>query len=401
MSIANIFIRELKVENYKSLKKSKISLQKGLNFIIGKNGAGKSNVLEFIYLYASRNYFGMRQVPKPLNTKFQVVLEYLENDQNGSLKLSIDKIKNNDLFPESNYLYEVTFNETIGTKKVISNQKFTVGGQNTKSFLEVRETYRKEFQILRGVRRTYIKFQFPEDPFWITKPTKFIVDESNDVTFEDSDYSFNLCTELELSIETDLFKTITKRTKTNKTALKKAILKYLSNVIENADVNAVLKEYSPIEKIRINPNINIYTNGKLVIVENLSIDFFVEGNWMPWSYLSDGTKRLFYILTEVISFDSGIILVEEPELGIHPHQLFRILQFLKDQSLEKQIIISTHSPSALDILNADELDRITIAEFDNGTKFTKLTKAQIEKARKYMKDVGDFSSYWLHSDLEK
>ena len=96
-----------------------------------------------------------------------------------------------------------------------------------------------------------------------------------------------------------------------------------------------------------------------------------------------------------------MILLEEPELGIHPHQLFKILQFLKDQSLEKQIIISTHSPSALDILSDTELDRITIARFEKGTKFNKLTKAQIDKARKYIKDVGDFSSYWLHSDLER
>jgi len=122
---------------------------------------------------------------------------------------------------------------------------------------------------------------------------------------------------------------------------------------------------------------------------------------MPWSYLSDGTKRLFYILTEVISSGEGLILLEEPELGIHPHQLFKVLQFLKDQSLEKQIIISTHSPLALDILNDTELGKITIANFSKGTKFTKLTKPQIEKAKKYMQNVGDFSSYWLHSDLEK
>lgn len=401
MAITNIYIKDLKVDNYKSLKKSQISLQKGLNFIIGKNGAGKSNLLEFIYIYASRNYFGLRNMPRPLNTNFSVTIEFLENEKKGLLKLIIEKIKNNDLFPDSSYLYEVTVNKSIGTKKTINNQKFIVGGQGTKKFLAVREAYKNELQIFRAFRRTYIRFQFPENALWVSRPTKFTIDETNDVTFEDSDYSFNLFAELEFSLEIDFFKDYDNKSKGNSVALKKKIIKHLSQTIEKRNINSILKQYSPIQEIRINPNLNIYSNEQLTIVENLSIDFLLEGNWMPWSFLSDGTKRLFYILTEVISSEGGLILLEEPELGIHPHQLFKILQFLKDQSLEKQIIISTHSPSALDILSDTELDRITIARFEKGTKFNKLTKAQIDKARKYIKDVGDFSSYWLHSDLER
>jgi len=62
-------------------------------------------------------------------------------------------------------------------------------------------------------------------------------------------------------------------------------------------------------------------------------------------------------------------------------KLYKILDFLKEQSKSKQIIISTHSPLALDVLNEKELDRIIIAEYDNGTKFRHLTKAEISKAK--------------------
>lgn len=401
MSITNIHLKDLKVDNYKSLKKSHISLQNGLNFIIGKNGAGKSNLLEFIYMYATRNFFGMRNMPRALNTNFSVAIEYLENDKVGMLRLLVERIKNNDMFPDANYLYEVTINKSLGNKKIISNEKFVTGDKDPKKFTATRDTYRKELQLLRGFRRTYIEFQFPNNALWVSRPTKFTVDETNDVTFEDSDYSFRLFADLEISLEFEFFNETNKGKRVNGSLLKKRIIKHLSQIIENKNINAILKEYSPIQEIRINPNLNVYSNEQLTIVENLSIDFLLGGNWMPWSFLSDGTKRLFYILTEVISSENGLILLEEPELGIHPHQLFKILQFLKDQSLEKQVIISTHSPLALDILNSEELDRITIARYEKGTKFIKLTKAQIAKARRYMNEVGDFSSFWLHSDLER
>ncbi|HRG89368.1 MAG TPA: AAA family ATPase, partial [Chitinophagales bacterium] len=98
-----------------------------------------------------------------------------------------------------------------------------------------------------------------------------------------------------------------------------------------------------------------------------------------------------------------LILVEEPELGIHPHQFHLVMQFLKEQAETKQIIISTHSPQALNYLNEDELSNILITKYDakKGTQVKHLTKPQINKAKKYMKEVGFLSDYWMMSDLEE
>jgi len=96
-----------------------------------------------------------------------------------------------------------------------------------------------------------------------------------------------------------------------------------------------------------------------------------------------------------------IILLEEPELGIHPHQLHQLMQFIKEQSREKQIILTTHSPQVLDVLEPDELDRVIICHYDSkkGTQLRHLTEKEINKAKKYMKD--DFlSDYWRFSNLE-
>ena len=150
--------------------------------------------------------------------------------------------------------------------------------------------------------------------------------------------------------------------------------------------------------------------------------FKIEGNWLPFSNLSDGTKRLFYIISEVFENDenpnirptnvdryagqteiSRIILIEEPELGIHPHQFHKLMEFLKIESERKQIIVTTHSPQALDSINQNELNRIIIAYSTNskeGTKLRHLNENELIKANEYIKD--DFlSDYWLYSDLEK
>ena len=132
-------------------------------------------------------------------------------------------------------------------------------------------------------------------------------------------------------------------------------------------------------------------------------EFFVNNQWLLWSQLSDGTKRIFYLISEITSINKGTILIEEPELGTHPDQLHQLMTFLKEQSKTKQILVTTHSPQVLNILNDDELDRIIITKYDTeqGTKMFHLSEEKIKKAQSYMEEEGLWlSDYWVHSDLE-
>ena len=108
------------------------------------------------------------------------------------------------------------------------------------------------------------------------------------------------------------------------------------------------------------------------------------------------------MITEITNQESGFVLLEEPELGIHPHQFNLIMEFLKEESENKQILISTHSPQALNHLKEDELSHILISSYQSakGTQIKHLSSAKIKKAKKYMNEVGFFSDYWMLSDLE-
>ena len=79
------------------------------------------------------------------------------------------------------------------------------------------------------------------------------------------------------------------------------------------------------------------------------------------------------------------------------------MDFLKEQSKTKQIIITTHSPEVLSILGNDELDRIIVTRYDaeKGTQMHHLSPKQIRKGQIYIEEVGNLSSFWVHSNLEE
>ena len=46
--VSDLLIKDVHVQNYKSIQDMKVRFNKGLNIIIGENGAGKSNLLGFL-----------------------------------------------------------------------------------------------------------------------------------------------------------------------------------------------------------------------------------------------------------------------------------------------------------------------------------------------------------------
>ncbi|AMR28068.1 hypothetical protein A0257_13855 [Hymenobacter psoromatis] len=187
-------------------------------------------------------------------------------------------------------------------------------------------------------------------------------------------------------------------------------------------LNSTLAICSPIKQVRLGEAFQLYDNQtqKELIVKGLVLEYYIAENWLPFEALSDGTKRILYLISQLIMpfakfYNQSeyptpfslrtlprIILLEEPELGIHPDQLQMLLSLIREVSKEHQVIITTHSPQVLNMLTKQELDRITICELDpkKGTQFRKLSRAKQAKARAYMRDDSYLSDFWLYSNLE-
>ncbi len=75
-----------------------------------------------------------------------------------------------------------------------------------------------------------------------------------------------------------------------------------------------------------------------------------NGNDTSIPYLSSGEKqiifRIGYILKNLVNIDGGIILIDEPEISLHPLWQTKFKKILLEvfEGLDVQIIIATHSP---------------------------------------------------------
>lgn len=400
MAVENLHIKRLKVENYKSLKNSEIELKEGLNVIIGRNGAGKSNLLEFIDKYIPRfPYNALRLVP----CNYVIDFEYVRHVKKESVSYQLERKR--ELINKSNeqaFVVTLTKSENESEEEKFTPRIFHGIQTNDWIFFSNKEDLNKDLNELRSLRDRIVSFTIPEPDKWVSIPGNIIFDKHDASSIEFGSYSgSNFISDIQFQIDIRFLDGVLVFEDDNNDAIKEKISSVLYSYLDETSINNELEKNTIIKKIRFNPNINIYQTEEKVIVENLLIEFLIGDDWLPWSYLSDGTKRMFYLISEALSLKEGVLLVEEPELGIHPHQLYKVMDFLKEQSRDKQIIISTHSPLVLDALDENELDRIVIAKYDNGTKFNHLTEAQIAKARKYMNEVGELSYYWLHSDLEE
>jgi predicted ATP-dependent endonuclease of OLD family len=400
MSISNIYIKELKIENYKSLKNSSLELQEGLNIIIGPNGAGKSNLLDFINRYVGDVISWTTQNILP---NFSISLNYFSNEIKVLSNYTVRRDQFSSALPntETSNPFELILNKFENGKQTIVDKKIKFNGRFLRGLGEKEEAILNELQTIGFLDKKYITFELPENVELVSKPGKLNIEL---VTGYDQPRTiFSIFRNIEFVLANNISNSddSLESLKNNLSLFKETMIIYLDKYLKYIAINDYLPDYSPISEIRFSPNLVVYVKEDRAIVENLLIEFKIDTEWVPWTFLSDGTKRLFYLISECLSIKEGIILVEEPELGIHPHQLTKVLSFLKDQSRNKQVIVSTHSPLTLDIVDENELQRIIIATYKSGTKFHRLNTEESNKAKRYINEVGELSYYWLHSDLEK
>ncbi len=406
------YISHVHLKGYKSIRDMEIDLLPGLNIIIGPNGSGKTNFVDFMtYL----NRFGYENQLYQKEFSVELIQKNIEktkikddNEYNFPSFVWIDQqitINGNGYSDKRNgkYLFNVTEDIKSNDSTFDSVLKYTYKGSKVDLSTE-KSGNNNVHQILSAKKITF------------NNPLNFIDSNSSIELIHAEPQSDEAHPELGVYYAESIVKSAFEDIENSQNAKLDGLIRliiYLWNQDDIAigneqfitDFFKYLPLYSPISEITLDKKVvTSKVDGSEEKLTNLlnALSFRVNNSWWTWDDLSDGTKRLFYIICEVTSYNE-LVLVEEPELGIHPDQLHLLMDFLKEQSKEKQIIITTHSPEVLNILDKDELDRIIVTRYDSekGTQMHHLSPKQIRKGQIYIEEVGNLKSFWVHSNLEE
>lgn len=107
--------------------------------------------------------------------------------------------------------------------------------------------------------------------------------------------------------------------------------------------------------------------------------FLIEAKGViPATRLSDGTLRYLAILTLLCDpSPPPLIVLEEPELGLHPDMLPTLARLLADASTRTQLVVTTHAPGLVDAFS-DNPTAILVCERDeDGTHIERLDASHL------------------------
>ena len=107
--------------------------------------------------------------------------------------------------------------------------------------------------------------------------------------------------------------------------------------------------------------------------EQVRLEWQQKGSDFPFqpNHLSDGTIRFICLATALLQPDpSATIVIDEPELGLHPYAISTLADLIKSASERTQVVISTQSPTLLDYFEPEQI--IVVNRQDGRSTFERL-----------------------------
>lgn len=107
--------------------------------------------------------------------------------------------------------------------------------------------------------------------------------------------------------------------------------------------------------------------------EVVRLEWQQKGSDFPFqpNNLSDGTIRFICLATALLQpTPPATIVIDEPELGLHPYAISMLADLIKSASERTQVIISTQSPTLLDYFSPEQI--VVVNRRDGRSTFERL-----------------------------
>lgn len=367
-----MLIEKIVIENFKCFKdRFTLSLNSGLNIIVGDNAAGKSTILEAINL-ALTGLYGGRYLHNELT-------QYLFNDI--AVKEYLDSLQGLDKLPPPSILIELYFDKE--ERPFLKGNKNTCGEDYSGVFLKVEfdDAYQSVYQelIQSGNLKTIpIEYYhvvwkgFSRDTITARNiPLKSaLIDSSNTRFSNGSDlYISRIVKEL---LTTEEIINISQSHR----EMKESFIgnESIQKINEKLTAAAKVTEKSVSISVELSSK-NAWESSLTTYVDNI-----------PFHHIGKGEQSVIktnLALAHNKAQEANVVLVEEPENHLSHTKLNELIKAIKGSCEGKQIIITTHSSF---VANKLGLDSLILLNDRKSTKMSGLspdTKAFFEKLQGY------------------
>ena len=290
-------IKNLHIKEFKGLRDISINFEKNdepldLVVLAGSNGSGKTRVLESILQY------------------FQDHIQY--NYRGNSNKIEIyfeekEKICRNNVGDEME-LYE-------GLKSFSYHE---IDNPRNEKHIKIK----KELNILPKIIYVPTEINFQK----MNTASTTLVQEYNFINIVNT----NLIKDIPSYIATKMISAMLKNKNEKVGDVQKKVFNEINEIFENLSIDVKVEDISQDGR-----NITLFTNS--------------SGDEFDINELSSGEKQLFLrtLAIKMLNPENSIILIDEPELSLHPKWQQRIVDVYRKIGKNNQVIIATHSPHIL------------------------------------------------------
>jgi predicted ATPase len=360
-------IRRFRIQNYKALRDVAMNLTP-LHVLIGPNDSGKTSILEalaalcrsvdhplaqaFTGSWEGQQlvWRGMRELPIVVTASvehdasvFDYSLSCSCTPSGRSMKIEAERVHfTSDSSPRE-----------IAHKGHEQSRVFQVAFQGQPAPDDVKSAAMRVYESLVGVH------SYRWDPRFLALPVA--PDRKRRFRMEQSGFGLALCLDHILGYDRELFIAIEER------------FREIFPHIKSIKLIPELAFKSPVDDPELIPMLQ-KSDGKGVYFE-----FAPGGEPIPARQASDGVLLVLAYLTIMhLPQPPRVVLVEEPENGIHPGRLKDVLSILRElvsEQAKTQIVLTTHSPYVVDLFQPDEVT-LCQREADGSVSVRKLSDSK-------------------------
>lgn len=303
-------IKNLHIKEFKGLRDISINFEKNdelldLLVLAGSNGSGKTRVLESILKYF-QDYLDYKQ------NNIEVGIFYEEKEKNciSNVQNFFYGLKNFSYHEVNNPLYEIHI-EIKNKLDILPKIIYVPTEINFQKMNTASTTLVQEYKFINIVNTNLIK----DIPSYIaTKMISAMLKNKNEKVGD----------------------------------VQKKVFNEINEIFENLSIDIKVEDISQDGR-----NITLFTNS--------------SGDEFDINELSSGEKQLFLrtLAIKMLNPENSIILIDEPELSLHPKWQQRIVDVYRKIGKNNQIIIATHSPH---ILGSVKKENIMLLDKDDEGK---------------------------------